>query len=65
MMDQKRPDGTVHGHDPKDAGKRTGVTDTYGGNINTGYNQAPMSITGDTKSNPANEKPGCNNKRGK
>lgn len=65
MMDQKRPDGTVHGNDLKDAGKKTNVTETYGGNINTGYNQAPMSITGDTKSDPAGESCGCNNKRGK
>lgn len=45
-----RPKGDISG-DPKkipDAGKRTGVTDTYGGNIEKGHNSSP--ISGSTKS---------------
>lgn len=59
MKDQKRPDGTAHGNDLPDAGNRTGVTDTYGANLNKGYNPGG-SIASDTKSDPADE---CYNKK--
>ncbi len=41
MEDQKRPDGTVHGKDLPNKGNTTNVTQTYGGNMNTGYSHAP------------------------
>lgn len=51
--DQKLPDGTCHGRDLPDCGVSTGVTDTYGANLEAGYGSAPVSIVGDTGSDPA------------
>jgi hypothetical protein len=48
-MDKKRPDGKVEGKDLPDAGNRTGVTETYGGNLDRGY-QNEGSMGGSTKS---------------
>lgn len=60
-MDQKRPDGTCHGKELKDAGKGTNVTQTYGGNINTGYNQKPAPFDADSDKPDATA---AKNKRG-
>lgn len=49
--DSRFPTGEVAGRDLKDAGNRTGVTDTYGAGsaLNTGINGS-QKITGDCKS---------------
>lgn len=47
-----RPNGEVGGSDLPDRGVRTGVTDTYGGNLEQGY-QNEGKLGGATKSDPA------------
>ncbi|CAB4211908.1 hypothetical protein UFOVP1419_49 [uncultured Caudovirales phage] len=49
--DSRMPNGSVAGRDLKDAGNKTGVTDTYGAGdaLNTGYTSGG-SIAGSTKS---------------
>lgn len=48
----QRPNGETGGGDLPDRGVRTGVTDTYGGNLEQGYqNEGKI----DTKSDPADE----------
>jgi hypothetical protein len=49
----KRPTGETGGGDLPDRGVRSGVTDTYGGNLEQGYqNEGKLN----TKSDPVDEK---------
>jgi hypothetical protein len=49
-----RPNGETGGGDLPDRGKMTGVTDTYGGNLEQGYqNEGKMNSC--TKSDPAEQ----------
>ena len=51
-----RPTGELQGDDRPmpDRGVNSGVTDTYGGGLEVGY-QNPMGIAGDTQSDPEHE----------
>lgn len=60
-----RPNGEVQGDDTtmRDAGHKTGVTDTYGADISSGATNKIGSIKGDTKSDAMGECCGrCNDK---
>lgn len=50
----QRPNGETGGGDLPDRGKMTGVTDTYGGNLDQGY-QNEGSLGSATKSDAADE----------
>ena len=59
-----RPTGETGGADIPVRGVRTGVTDTYGSNLEQGYDN-PSKITGDTKSDMGEyEKSHCPNIKG-